>query len=195
MTSRLPTDRRMLLPAGLAMIVLAAVSTVAIAATNGAFGHRNRAVTTCSAPSLVGAVVDVSLIDMRGMGDMMSDGQSGWRAWRPGMMRVIANRQSVAPAAVSFVVANAGVIRHELVVLPLTGTQAVGSRAVGTDGTVDETGSITEASADCVAGKGDGITSGSTGWTTATLPPGRYELICNLPGHYTAGMHTELDVT
>ncbi len=28
-----------------------------------------------------------------------------------------------------------------------------------------------------------------------TLQPGRYELVCNFPGHYTAGMYTELDVT
>ena len=29
---------------------------------------------------------------------------------------------------------------------------------------------------------------------TLTLAPGRYELICNLPGHYAAGMFTELTV-
>jgi len=27
------------------------------------------------------------------------------------------------------------------------------------------------------------------------LAAGRYELLCNLPGHYAAGMYTELDVT
>jgi uncharacterized cupredoxin-like copper-binding protein len=30
---------------------------------------------------------------------------------------------------------------------------------------------------------------------TVTLAPGHYELVCNLPGHYTAGMYTQLDVT
>jgi uncharacterized cupredoxin-like copper-binding protein len=30
---------------------------------------------------------------------------------------------------------------------------------------------------------------------TITLAPGRYELICNLPGHYAAGDYTELTVT
>ena len=29
---------------------------------------------------------------------------------------------------------------------------------------------------------------------TLALKPGRYELVCNLPGHYAAGMHGELDV-
>jgi hypothetical protein len=31
-------------------------------------------------------------------------------------------------------------------------------------------------------------------WVTLHLAPGRYELICNLPGHYAAGMFAELDV-
>lgn len=31
-------------------------------------------------------------------------------------------------------------------------------------------------------------------WTTVTLAPGRYELVCSLPGHYGAGMYSELDV-
>ena len=29
---------------------------------------------------------------------------------------------------------------------------------------------------------------------TVTLTPGRYELLCNIAGHYGAGMYTELDV-
>lgn len=35
----------------------------------------------------------------------------------------------------------------------------------------------------------------TAGWTTLDLPAGRYELICNLPGHYAAGMYTELTVS
>jgi uncharacterized cupredoxin-like copper-binding protein len=35
---------------------------------------------------------------------------------------------------------------------------------------------------------------GASGWVTVTLPPGRYELVCNLPGHYAAGMYTQLTV-
>ena len=52
-----------------------------------------------------------------------------------------------------------------------------------------------EVSASCRADAGEGITSGSAGWTTLTLPPGRYELVCNLPNHYAAGMYQELTVT
>jgi len=180
-----------------AVVVLAAVSTLLIGAAGGGFRGRPVAATsTCSAPVLSGTVVDVSLIDMGGAGSMMlRGGQSGWRTWRPGMMRVTASTSGVAGPAVSLRVSNVGVITHELVVLPLPAGQPVGVRQVGSDGKVDETGSTGEVSASCASGAGDGLRPGSTGWATVTLAAGRYELVCNLPGHYGAGMYTELDVT
>jgi uncharacterized cupredoxin-like copper-binding protein len=39
------------------------------------------------------------------------------------------------------------------------------------------------------------IASGSVGWVTLTLPPGHYELVCNLQNHYASGMRQELVVT
>jgi uncharacterized cupredoxin-like copper-binding protein len=45
-----------------------------------------------------------------------------------------------------------------------------------------------EASNTCSADDGDGILPGGKGWTTLQLAPGRYELLCNLPGHYASGM-------
>jgi uncharacterized cupredoxin-like copper-binding protein len=36
---------------------------------------------------------------------------------------------------------------------------------------------------------------GDHGSLTATLKPGTYELLCNVKGHYEAGMHTVLTVT
>lgn len=42
---------------------------------------------------------------------------------------------------------------------------------------------------------GEGILPSGSGWVTLDLQPGRYELLCNLPGHYRAGMYTELTVT
>ena len=62
------------------------------------------------------------------------------------------------------------------------------------DGRVDETGSVGEGSRSCDAGAGDGLAAGSAGWTTLQLPAGRYELVCNLPGHYAAGMRALLIV-
>jgi uncharacterized cupredoxin-like copper-binding protein len=60
---------------------------------------------------------------------------------------------------------------------------------------VDETGSLAEASSACGTDSGDGIPPGSASWVTLHLDPGRYELICNLPGHYARAMFTELDVS
>jgi len=138
--------------------------------------------TTCTAPSLPGRVVNVTVTDM--MGAMMGGG----------MMRVLATPASVPAGTVSLRVANTGTLTHELVVLPLAAGQPPGSRPVRPDRTVSEAGSLGEASATCAAGHGDGIAPGAASWVTLTLHPGRYELICNLPGHYARGMYTELDV-
>ncbi len=109
------------------------------------------------------------------------------------MMSVIASPSGVAAGTVSFRVRNTGLLAHELVILPLPAAGA-GTRAIGPDGMVSEQGSLGEASATCAAGAGQGITPGAGGWVSLHLAPGRYELICNLPGHYAMGMFTELDV-
>jgi len=95
---------------------------------------------------------------------------------------------------VSLVATNMGWRTHELVVMPLPDGATAGQRVPGPDGKVDETGSLGEASKACGAGTGEGITSGTVGWTTLTLAPGRYELLCNLTNHYADGMNQELDV-
>jgi len=145
---------------------------------------------TCSAPtSLAGSTVHVMLGDM-GMTHMMGGvAPLGSRM----MLRAVPAR--VPAGTVSFVVGNMGWRTHEMVVLPLPQGQRVGQRAVWTDGRVQETGSRGEASASCAAGEGDGIRSGTAGWVTLTLAPGSYELVCNLPHHYAAGMRQLLVVS
>jgi len=178
---------RVVFAAGVAVLVLAGASTVALAAAGGGF-HRGWSAPSgaCSAPALPGSVVDVTLTNMGGA--MM-------RGYGPGgMMRVLVNKDQVPAGAVSLRVANTGSLVHELVVLPLGAGAAVGDRPVGADGRVDETGSLGEASRTCGAGAGDGIDPGGIGWVTLQLPAGSYELICNLAGHYAAGMYTELTV-
>lgn len=64
----------------------------------------------------------------------------------------------------------------------------------GADGKIGEAGSLGEASASCRGGSGEGIRAGTVGWTTLTLAPGRYELVCNLRNHYANGMHQLLQV-
>ena len=139
---------------------------------------------TCSAPSsLPGTTVFVMLGDM-GMTRMMG------HVARMGPRMVLRAVPDTVPAGkVSFVVGNMGWRPHEMVVLPLAPGQAAGQRVPGTDGKVDETGSLGEASASCAAGAGEGIKAGTVGWVTLNLAPGRYELVCNIRNHYANGMH------
>jgi uncharacterized cupredoxin-like copper-binding protein len=139
-------------------------------------------------PALAGTVVNVSLVNMGG--PLM-----GQRTMMGGAMRLGADRASVSAGTVSFAVTNYGSIDHELVILPLADNQQVGARPLGSDGKIDEAGSLGEASNTGGQGAGQGIRAGSSGWVTLTLAPGHYELVCNLPGHYAAGMYAELTVS
>jgi len=140
-------------------------------------------------PDLPGTVVHAVLGDMGG--SMMRG--NGHRAAATMFVRL--DRSTVPHGTVSLVVTNAGMRNHELVVLPLVGDDQAGSRAVGADRRIDESGSLGEV-ADAGGGSGDaGLAPGDTGWVTLDLPAGRYELVCNLPGHYAAGMFAEITVS
>ena len=144
---------------------------------------------TCAAPSaLPGSTVTVRLADM-GMTRMM-----GGTAPRDAHMLLRASPPTVANGQVSVVASNVGWRTHELVVLPLANDATAGQRVPAADGKVDEAGSMAEASRSCAPDVGEGITSGTVGWVTVTLAPGRYELLCNLKNHYADGMYAELDV-
>ncbi len=144
---------------------------------------------TCSPPaSLPGHTVRVTLADM-GMTTMM-----GGIAPMGAHMRLTATPTTVAAGTLSLVASNMGWRTHELVILPLSSGASVGRRVPAADGKVSEAGSLGEASASCTAGTGEGITPGAVGWTTLTLTPGRYELICNLRNHFADGMHQQLVV-
>jgi uncharacterized cupredoxin-like copper-binding protein len=110
-------------------------------------------------------------------------------------MRVAADRTTVSHGAVSFVATNMGTITHELIVLPLAAGQRVGTRPLNSEVRVNEDTSVGEASKACGPAEGEGITRGAQGWVTLRLARGRYELVCNIAGHYAAGMHTVLTVT
>jgi uncharacterized cupredoxin-like copper-binding protein len=178
--------KRTAIVALVATLVLAAVSTVAIAAFS-----RARRFEQCNPKRITGTGVQVVLTNMGG--PMMGGSMMG--RVRGGMMRLSVDRSTVAHGDVTFVATNTGSVVHEFVVLPLRPAQIVGTRPVGDDGRISETGSRGEASKTCGAGSGDGIAPGASGWTTLHLAPGRYELVCNLPGHYAAGMDAQLTVT
>ena len=153
---------------------------------------------SCPTPRLPGTVVNVSLSNMGGsmMGNstgMMSGG--GNRGLLRGAMRLSLNQALVSHGIVSFLATNDGSISHEVAVFPLSDSRAVGTRSVSGESRVDEAGSVGEASSTCGAGAGEGIARGASSWVTLKLAPGRYEAVCNLPGHYSAGMYSELRVS
>ena len=181
--------------AGMLTVALTAGTMAALAATvpSGAgaspswmpmLGWRNA---DCRVPPNVpGQRVPVVLADM---GAFMAGPMMGDRS-----MVLSTGARTIRAGRVTLVAANRGTRPHELVVLPLPSGQPAGVRAVAADDTVDESGSVGEASRSGAAGEGPGIAAGATGWMTLDLRPGRYELVCNRPGHYRAGMATELDV-
>jgi uncharacterized cupredoxin-like copper-binding protein len=179
------TARRPLFVGTLTAAIVALVASVAVAV--GAFGFPSSGVpggpgtgglgfasgSPRAAPKLSGTIVNVSLTNMSG--SMMGGSAMGLGA----------DHATVLHGTVSFLVTNDGSIDHEMVVLPLAGARPAGARSVGGDGKVDEAGSLGEASKTGGAGAGDGIAPGASGWVTVTLAP----------GHYAAGMYTQLNVT
>jgi len=149
------------------------------------------------APSLPGTVVNVALTDMGGPMTARGNGVMGQGSgmMNGGGMRLSADHATAPHGTLSFLVTNSGSINHEMVVLPLLSSRGVGARPIGRDARVDEGGSLGEASKTGGAGAGEGIVPGASGWVTVALAPGQYELVCNIAGHYSAGMYTQLTVT
>lgn len=91
--------------------------------------------------------------------------------------------QDTAPAGpVTFVLKNEGSAEHEFVVVK---TDMQAGDLAGDNGEADETGSV---------GEEGSIQPGETKELTLDLEPGHYALICNLPGHYAAGMYADFTV-
>src|SRR6266540_740387 len=94
---------------------------------------------------------------------------------------------SSAPAGkVTFKITNNGKITHEFVVLQTD--LAFDKLPMTADGSVDED-KLTS-----MGEQGD-MDAGQTKDLTVDLKPGRYIIICNLPGHFKQGMHTEFKAT
>ena len=151
-------------------------------------GYHYSSVSCAAPPSLAGHTVAVTLADM-GMTPMM-----GGSAPRGGRMMLSGVPAQVPAGRVSLVASNRGWRDHELVILPLAAGARAGQLGIGAAGKVSEGTSVGEASKSCGDGAGEGIRAGTAGWTTVTLPAGRYELLCNLPDHYASGMYQEMDV-
>lgn len=97
-------------------------------------------------------------------------------------MRIADSVSSVAAGKVTFSVTNAGMMTHEYVVLrtsqPAASLPMSGGRA-SEAGHVGETGDMAP---------------GASKTFALNLRAGHYSIVCNLPGHFSAGMYTDLTV-
>lgn len=116
----------------------------------------------------------------------------------PDEFAMVPEVREVAAGRVTLEVANEGLIEHEVVLIK-TGRDSG-------DLPTDESGAALEHGA--VAPHGDDgehaaddhhvgvhFASGTRGTVMVDLEPGNYAVVCNLPGHYAAGMHANLKVT
>lgn len=99
------------------------------------------------------------------------------------MLRLTPSPSSISAGQVTFVVTNYGALNHEFLVVPIP-SDGFGTRAVGSDGKINESQSLGEASTSRGAGPGHGISTGSRSWVTLTLRPGNYEVLCDVPWQY-----------
>ncbi len=95
-----------------------------------------------------------------------------------GDMWVKADKATVKAGKVTFAVTNTGATTHGLAITPAPAKVA--------GGMLDEGSYVA---------KGEDLAAGAAGTVTADLKPGKYELVCYLPGHYMAGQKLPLEVS
>ena len=125
--------------------------------------------------------------------DEKSSTSSGTTATTPGKTTVKASLgeyfikldQLLVPAgSVQFDVSNDGKIEHEFVIIK---TQPCARQASAEK-------RRSQRGCRIVPGRYPSVNARQTKTLEVTLKPGKYVLICNLPGHYKAGQYTGLDV-
>jgi FtsP/CotA-like multicopper oxidase with cupredoxin domain len=94
-----------------------------------------------------------------------------------GDMWVKTDVQSVKAGKVTFAVQNTGATMHGLAITP--------APAKASGGMLDESAYVA---------KGEDLAAGASGTLTADLKPGKYELVCFVPGHYMAGQKLPFEV-
>ncbi len=99
-------------------------------------------------------------------------------------MAITLDATTVPAGEVTFNVANVGTVEHEFVIVA---TDLPQDQLPVKDGVVEED------ELDVISEIG-GLQPGKDGHLSVDLPAGHYVIICNLPGHYLAGMHAEITV-
>lgn len=95
-----------------------------------------------------------------------------------GDMWVEADKTSVKAGHVTFAVTNSGATTHGLAIVP--------APAKASGGMLDESAFVA---------KGENLAAGATGELMAELKPGKYELVCFVPGHFMAGQKLPFEVS
>ena len=146
------------------------------------------------------AVVSLALVSCGGGGDNESSTTQAQAPAQPsggGSLTINMSDYAFSPNDAS---ANAGTVRistpnqgqlpHELVLFKTQ--KSPGSLPTLSNGEVDEEG--LEAGGVDSPGEIEDVSPGKTKSATLKLTPGRYVMICNLPGHYKQGMYGTLTV-
>ena len=100
-------------------------------------------------------------------------------------MSITLGQRFATSGPVTFTITNTGSAVHEFVVLETDIPEGAVAASTDEPGKAEEPGHVGEA---------EDIEPGKTATLTLTLDPGKYVLICNMPGHYAAGMHTSFTV-
>ncbi len=94
--------------------------------------------------------------------------------------------ESVPSGTITFEASNAGPTTHEFEIF--SGAEQVDPAALPVSDNVADTAGLT------LVDEVEDVTAGATASLTATLEPGTYAIVCNLPKHYAQGMVATLVV-
>ncbi len=134
------------------------------------------------------ALVLLGLVGCSSSDDGGSDGSSGGGiAATVKDFEISLGADQAQAGSVEFDIHNDGPSTHEFVVFK---TDLDGDELPVEGGEVNEDASELES-----MGEQEDIASGSDTTLSVDLQPGHYVIICNITGHYEAGMHTELTVS
>jgi uncharacterized cupredoxin-like copper-binding protein len=99
-------------------------------------------------------------------------------------MKVSLGRGQAPPGLVTFAATNRGLLPHELVVV----------RSDAPERELPVSGGVVDESKVQKVAESEEFAPGNSRTIQATLEPARYILLCNVVGHYEAGMHTTFTV-
>ena len=135
------------------------------------------------------ALAGLSTVCILGCGADSNDSAGGTSNSVSGAVRewsVTVDAGSALAGDVSFAITNSGTIGHEFLVVktdyPVGRIPTVGDRFAEDGAGVQVIDEISK------------FDQGTTQTLKVALTPGKYQLVCNLPGHYAAGMHAGFEV-